>query len=66
MSIDVSKFKKAIAGGVAAAIGGSGTAYVILPPGLDIPAWIYAVVPIANFIVGFVIVYESPANVPSP
>jgi len=65
MSLNVQKISKAIAGGIAATAAGSGTAFVIIPTGIDVPSWVYAAVPLANFIVGFAVVYWAPANKPA-
>lgn len=66
MSIDFAKVSKAIAGGVAAATGGSATAYVMIPAGVNAPAWLMAAIPLANFVIGFAIVYWAPANKTTP
>lgn len=56
------RISKAIAAGIAAAAGGSTTAYLIIPPGLSIPPWVYLLIPGGNFVLGFVLTYLAPPN----
>lgn len=68
--IDFARISKALhagfAGGVASLGTTAGAAYLVLPAGLNIPAWAYAAVPAVNFVVGFGIgfawTYLAPAN----
>lgn len=66
MALDLQKISKAIAGGMAASAAGSGSAYLMIPPGLELPVWVYALLPAVNFALGFAVVYFAPANTISP
>ena len=70
--MDLSKISKAVAGGISGAVATAGTTGVIylnVPATAGLPAWLYAGLPIANAVIGFVIgfcgVYFAPANKPS-
>ena len=63
--MDLAKISKAIAGAVAAGVGGAGTTAIIVPPTVEMPWWGYVIVGLANAVLGFVVVYWSPANKPS-
>lgn len=56
------RISKAIAAGLAAAAGGSSTAYFIIPSYVTLPPWAFALIPAGNFVVGFVITYLAPPN----
>ncbi len=53
---------KAVAGGLAAALGGTGTAAVVVPPGVEMPWYAYVLIAFANAAVGFAAVYWAPKN----
>lgn len=60
----MSNVSKAIAGAIATAAAASGTAYVVIPEGVEVPWWGYLAVPIINALIGYLIVYAAPKNVP--
>jgi hypothetical protein len=64
--MDLGKVAKAIAGAVAAGVGGAGTAAVVIPPGVSMPWYGYVVVAVVNAALGFAVVYFAPKNAPSP
>ncbi len=53
---------KALAGALAAALAGTGTAAVTIPDGVAVPWWGYLLVGLANAAIGFAGVYLAPAN----
>jgi hypothetical protein len=70
--MDYANISKAIAGGITGAVaatGGAGVVYFSLPPGTNLPEWVYTAVPVINALVGFAIgflgVYHAPANKPA-
>lgn len=60
----VARVAKAIAGAAATAAGGMGTAWVVVPPNVDMPWWGYLIAGIVNAGLGFAFVYFAPANRP--
>lgn len=56
---------KAIAGGVAGAITGVGTAFVVIPATVVMPWYGYVLVGVINAGLGFATVYFAPKNTPS-
>jgi hypothetical protein len=53
---------KALAGALAAGLGGTGTAAVAVPEGVLMPWWGYVLVAVLNAAIGFAGVYAAPAN----
>lgn len=60
--MDLGKISKAIAGAVAAGIGGAGTSAVVIPDGVAMPWYGYALVGALNAVLGFAVVYFAPRN----
>jgi hypothetical protein len=60
--MDFGKISKAIAGAVAAGIGGAGTSAVIIPDGVTMPWYGYVIVGVLNAVLGFAVVYFAPRN----
>ncbi|MEC5291990.1 hypothetical protein VSX64_14620 [Aurantimonas sp. C2-6-R+9] len=60
--MDWHKISKAVGGGVAAAVGGIGTAAIAIPPEVVMPWFGYVIVGVANAGLGFVTVYWFPKN----
>lgn len=63
--MDLGKISKAIAGALAAGIGGAGTSAIIVPDGINMPWYGYVIVGALNAVLGFVVVYFAPKNSPS-
>lgn len=63
--MDIRGISKALAGSLATTIAGTGSAYVALPPGVDVPWWGYLLVGVVNAAIGFGVVYFAPANLPA-
>lgn len=53
---------KALAGGLAAALAGTGGAAIAVPDAVAMPWWGYLAVGLANALMGFLAVYLAPAN----
>lgn len=62
--MDLAKISKAIAGALAAGVGGAGTSAVIIPDGVNMPWYGYILVGLVNAVLGFVVVYFAPKNAP--
>jgi len=63
--MDIRTISKAVAGGLAAAAGGLGTATIMIPADVEMPWWGYVVVGVANAALGALAVYWAPANRPA-
>jgi len=60
--MDFGKISKAIAGALAAGLGGAGTTAVVIPDGVAMPWYGYVIVGAINAVFGFVVVYFAPRN----
>lgn len=63
--MDLGTISKAIAGALAGAAGGIGTAAVIVPAGVAMPWYGYVLTAVLNAVLGFLVVYAAPKNTPS-
>lgn len=63
--MDLAKISKAIAGALAAGVGGAGTSAIIVPDGINMPWYGYLLVGVLNAALGFLVVYFAPRNAPS-
>jgi len=63
--MDLGTISKAIAGALAGAAGGIGTAAVIVPAGISMPWYGYVITALVNAALGFLVVYAAPKNTPS-
>jgi len=60
--MDLRTISKAVAGGLATAVGGVGTAVIAVPESVAMPWYGYVVVGVINAALGFAVVYWSPRN----
>ena len=66
MSTNLRTMSKALAGGLAAAVSGVGTAVIAIPDSVAMPWYGYVVVAVINAGLGFAAVYWSPKNADNP
>ena len=66
MSLNLRTMSKALAGGLAAAVSGVGTAAIAIPESVAMPWYGYVVVGVINAGLGFAAVYWSPKNADRP